>query len=151
MEVWKKIDGYENYSISNLGNVRNDSNGKILKGFVMWKGYRCSDLNGKRLRISRLVGLAFIPNPYNYNQIDHIDRNKLNDNVNNLRWVSNRDNMINRNIQSNNTSGYKGITYEKNIKRWRARIAKIQIGMFDTKEEAYEARVKYCRDNNIIS
>ena len=65
MEQWKKIEGYENYSVSNMGRVRNDGTGKVLKPEVERDGYYRVTLypGKKKFKIHRLVSIAFIPNP----------------------------------------------------------------------------------------
>lgn len=105
-EIWKDILGYEGfYQVSNLGNVRrlvewrgNDyiSNYvpciKIMPPYVDDNGYMriCLSMRGiyKHYRIHQLVARAFIPNPNNYPQINHIDENKTNNCVSNLEWCT---------------------------------------------------------------
>jgi len=76
-------------------------------------------------------------------QIDHIDGNKQNNNPSNLRIATNQDNQRNVKIQRNNTSGFKGVTYEKNRNKWKASIydgtRKINLGRFKSPEEAHLA------------
>lgn len=94
--VWKEIIGYENkYLISNYGDVKsvNYNNTKIehnLTKSLSKKGYETVALynNGKRkyFKVHRLVAEAFIPNPTNKLQVNHIDENKQNNSVNNLEW-----------------------------------------------------------------
>lgn len=109
-EEWKDIKNYEGlYQVSNLGNVksleRNKSNGKglvkidekiLTQNITNW-GYCKVALykNGARkyYKVHRLVAEAFIPNPNNKEQINHIDGNKLNNNVNNLEWNTRIENM----------------------------------------------------------
>lgn len=71
---------------------------------------------------------------------DHIDRNKLNNQRNNLRICTQTENNQNNPKQKTNTSGYKGITWEKQRKKWIAQIRhknkRLKIGRFNTKEEA---------------
>lgn len=90
MEKWKHIKHYEEYQISNLGNIKR--NNKILKPFKNTKGYYQIDLfkKGKRERflIHRLVANAFIKNNNNYSIINHKDENILNNNIENLEWCT---------------------------------------------------------------
>lgn len=94
MIEWKKIfiDCVEtNYSVSNIGEVRNDKTGKIMKlGFH--QGYRTVGLtvNGKMTgkRVHRLVAFAFIPNPENKPYVNHINGDRGDNRVENLEWVT---------------------------------------------------------------
>ena len=91
-EIWKEITEYEGlYWVSNLGHVKNKYD-KILIPEIR-SGYYSVDLckNGKhkKHRIHRLVAEAFIPNPDNLPQVNHIDENKVNNNVDNLEWCDN--------------------------------------------------------------
>ena len=92
MEEFRKIEEFTNYSISNLGNVRNDSTGRILIPHLNTNGYMGLTLvkdKKKYLRyIHRLIAIAFIPNPENKKQVDHINGNKTDNVVENLRWVT---------------------------------------------------------------
>ena len=152
-ELFKSIDGYDNYSISNFGNVKNNKTNRILKHSNHRQGYKeihlCKNGNVKSFKVHRLVGMAFLENPDNKPMIDHIDENKSNNNVKNLRWATNQDNQFNLGISKNNTSGYKGISYNKKLNKYKARICINRIsqflGYFETAEEAskaYEAKAK---------
>lgn len=99
MEVWKDISGFENYQISNYGNVKSLNYGrtgksKLLKPTVSGKGYLQVRLykSGKltALMVHRLVAMEFIPNSNNWKQINHKDENKFNNNANNLEWCDNQ-------------------------------------------------------------
>lgn len=97
MEIWKQIQGFENYEVSNRGNIRNVTTGKILKPEITHKGYFRISLstNGVKIkkRVHRLVAEAFIENPYNKPQINHKDGNKINNDISNLEWCNNSENM----------------------------------------------------------
>ena len=88
--MWKQIKDY-NYEVSEEGQVRNIKTEKILKPSCNTDGYHQYSLryNGKQYssRAHRLIAEAFIPNPLNKKEIDHIDRNKTNNNICNLRWA----------------------------------------------------------------
>lgn len=98
-EVWKDIDGYENYKVSSFGNVKNSKTGRILKPYNRG-GYYCVGLckNSKLLtfNIHRLVAKTFIPNLENKQQVNHKDKNSLNNKLDNLEWCSNKENCIHR-------------------------------------------------------
>ena len=96
MIEWRKVKDF-NYSVSNKGEVRNDKTGRILKKTVSTSGYLFVQLFDKKTYmkyIHRLVGEAFIPNPDFLPQIDHIDGDKKNNEVSNLRWVSVSENRL---------------------------------------------------------
>ena len=97
-EVWKDIEGYEGrYQVSNLGNVKSLNYGG--HGYAKNLVPKCNNsgrlwvelfADGKKkcALIHRLVGVAFIPNPNNYPQINHIDENPKNNQANNLEWCT---------------------------------------------------------------
>ena len=111
-EEWKKIEGFPNYSVSNTGRVRNDRKDKILKPKISGKYrnyYRVGLGCGKPVKIvnrsiHRLVASAFIPNPDNKPQVNHINGDTFNNTVNNLEWVTESENtthayrVLNRNM-----------------------------------------------------
>ena len=152
-EVFLPICGYENHFVSNFGNIKNSKTNRILKLRNDKKGYKLINLskNGKlkTFYIHRLVGKAFLENPDNKSIIDHIDNNPSNNNVKNLRWATPKDNSCNRDKTKTNTSGFKGVTYHKPLKKYKAAIninGKLKyLGVFETAEEAskaYEEKAK---------
>ena len=88
-EMWKQIN--EDYSISNYGNVK--SKNGLLKCVKHTTGYLYATINKKQCLVHRLVAKMFIPNPDNLPQINHIDGNKLNNQVSNLEWCDAKQNM----------------------------------------------------------
>lgn len=133
IELWKDCKGYEGYyQVSNLGRVR--SLGKIMpgprggwfkKGRVLKQGYSMYNrvgpgkhayrmcvfsMNGtcKTLKVHRLVALAFVPNPHNLPEVNHIDLDPNNNNATNLEWTDRRGNIrhsFSKNTKRNNSVG----------------------------------------------
>lgn len=91
--IWKKLPIDTRYLVSNTGLIKG-LNGKLLKQATDKKGYKFVTLNNNykqfHLSIHRAVALCFIPNPNNYTQVNHIDKNKANNHVNNLEWCNNK-------------------------------------------------------------
>lgn len=91
-EVWKKNPTYENYDVSNFGEIRNSKTGRLRKTSISCKGYEMVILfkNGKRKNCSvhRLVAETFIPNPNNLPEVNHKDEIKTNNFVDNLEWCT---------------------------------------------------------------
>ena len=96
MELYKKIAGKPNYSVSNTGKVRNDKTGRILKAYQKRTGYNQVMLGRKTIPvyIHRIVAEAFIPNPYKKPQVNHINGDKTDNRVENLEWVTARENTL---------------------------------------------------------
>lgn len=100
-EVWKNIEGFPNYKISNLGNIKSFTRKKFGNNLVpqpMRKGYLQVLLykDGKPYprKVHRLVAIAFIPNDNNLPQVNHIDGDKTNNCIDNLEWCDNSYNQI---------------------------------------------------------
>ena len=105
-EIWKDIQGYEGlYQVSNLGNVRslvfknkNSCFPRIKNIKIQTSGkynhiILRKDNKPKNYLIHRLVANAFIPNPNNYKEVNHIDENTRNNNANNLEWCNHKYNI----------------------------------------------------------
>jgi hypothetical protein len=108
MEEWRVIQDFPNYSISKLGNVKNNKTNKILKPTLKGGYYNISLVNETRKKtfnIHRLVACAFIPNSENKSDVNHEDKNKLNNNVYNLTWMTRKENNQHKSI---------GLVYKSN-------------------------------------
>lgn len=120
LEVWKDIQDYSNYQVSNYGNVKSKERitnvgiknqkqcvrkERLLKQQKDHKGYmyvRLYNENGfKSIKVHKLVANAFLENKYNKPTIDHIDRNKENNNADNLRYADYKEQLDNRKIDMN--------------------------------------------------
>jgi hypothetical protein len=153
-EEYRAILGFENYEISNFGNIRNIPTRKILKQSLDSNGYHIVSLynNGKgnAKRVHRLIANAFIPNDDKKAYVDHIDGNKTNNALTNLRWATHSENEMNKALSVINTSGIKGVYWNKEKKKWRAQIkinGKTQhIGYFCNLEDAKMARYQRARE-----
>lgn len=97
-EYWKDIEGFPNYRVSNLGNVWSKKNNIILKSHKTNRGYLTVgfwlDGKKKRLSIHRLVAQAFLTNPRNLPEVNHINGCKTDNNLSNLEWASGRKNVL---------------------------------------------------------
>jgi hypothetical protein len=124
--MWKSIDGFEDrYEVDENGDIRNVKTLRILTKKIDRDGYYQIGLRKKSDRkkywfsIHRLLGIVFLDKPIGWEelQIDHIDRNKLNNSLTNLRWVTKQDNINNRKDicwKTNTTTGELYITKYKN-------------------------------------
>ena len=153
-EEFRVIKGFENYSVSNFGNVKNNQNGKIMKLSCDGNGYYKLNLynNGltKTKYVHRLVGESFLDNCKNKNCIDHIDNNPKNNSISNLRYATLQENQFNQKLSKANTSGFKGVRWNNRYKVWMARIKfnkkEIHLGSFQTKDDAIKARFKKAQE-----
>jgi hypothetical protein len=162
MEIWKDIEGYEGYyQVSNNGKVKSlnrtvirPSYGgcklsvkeKILKDAYA-SGYRnvvlCKNEKQTNRRVHILMAKAFLPNPYNLSDVNHINGIKNDNRLENLEWVSHRENCTHACPKRKKTSKYIGVYYNKGSKLYISRIQieskRIYIGKYNTEELAHKA------------
>jgi hypothetical protein len=168
-EIWLPIEGYEGYyEVSNLGRVKSlsrsvENSNRIIKekfnSFHLKRdGYHSVLLSKNKVKktisLHRIVANTFLKNPESKKIVNHIDGNKLNNCVNNLEWVSSRENSCHY-YMNNNNGTLIGVHYRKDRNKYCAHIhvnkRKVWIGQYDTKEDAYIARLNYEKSNNILN
>ena len=148
---WRDIDGTKGYySINREGLVLNNRTGKILKPVIDYKNYSVVELHVDGIRtakkLHRLLASAFIPNPNNLPVIDHLDRNRQNNSLDNLRWATIEENGKNRTLKG--TIDYLKVERKNGTisERWRARYRKNykhhSLGTYKTEKEARD-RLNY--------
>lgn len=142
-----------------IGMIRNIKGRKLTPtiGFNGYYRYVLIDTNNNRKypTLHRLLAIHYIPNPNNYKFVDHINRDRLDNRLENLRWVSQTENNNNTNVPSTNKSGHKNIYYmaseshKDRKKRWVFRRGGDYPIMkyFLTKEEAIDFKEKFCKEN----
>lgn len=146
MELWKEISNTNGkYYISSWGNVMSKhfkkkfNNGQecILQPSIAKNGYEVVNIGrGNTQLVHRLVADAFLPNPDNFDSVDHIDRNKTNNDVSNLRWASRTTQTLNTNKNPTNIIQH-GDGYRVRIVRKHENIL---YKTYPTLEEAIRAR-----------
>jgi hypothetical protein len=143
---YRKIKGYENYEVSENGDVRNIKTGRIMKPYLQQGYYRVSLIKSKNVKkseaIHRLVAIAFIPNKDNKPIIDHINQNKSDNNKSNLRWSTYKENannvdLIKRRQKTDRIKFKIGLLFCENIKKWIVKTKNKKVE-FDDVSNAFE-------------
>ncbi len=136
-EEYKPIPQLDGFEISNHGRIR--SNGFEVYVCTDKKGYRLIKVCENYYFIHRMVAELFVPNPDRCNVVDHIDNDRGNNVVSNLRWVTTLKNNLNKTPQRNST-GVKGVTYDSKKEKYRVRVSiqnkDIQVGYYSDLETA---------------
>lgn len=165
-EIWIDVLGYDGiYEVSNLGNVKSlnyNHTGKakflsLCKDSVGYLTVRLYiNAKGKTYKVHKLVAQAFLNHtPCGYNiVVNHKDFNKLNNRVDNLEVVTQRENSNLKHLKSK--SNYVGVTWQESCKRWQARITintkRIYLGVFKNEYDAhmaYQNKLKEVHHANI--
>jgi hypothetical protein len=121
-----EINDFPNYLIYKDGKVWSKKSNKFLKPQKERGYFRVGLYNGGKKqifkKIHRLVAIHYIPNFENKKEVDHIDRDKTNNRIENLRWATRQEQNENRGIMKNNKSGHKYIGWNNHSKRWVVRF-----------------------------
>lgn len=155
-EIWKPLVNYENiYAISNFGNIkslRRESNGhnlkfineRILKLTIDSRGYNCVCLyknkQKKTFRVHQLMAISFLNHKRCKHRlvIDHINFNRLDNRIENLKIITNRENTNRKHIKS--SSKYTGVSFDKSRNKWISSIyingKNKNLGRFNNEEDA---------------
>lgn len=126
VENWKAVSGCSKFEVSDFGRVRRTNGGKILVGGDH-NGYRrfCIDKDSGEsvtILVHRVVFESHVRGLEEGEVIDHIDGNRMNNTLSNLRVCCNESNQYNRGSAKQATSTYKGVSYCKVKNKWRAQI-----------------------------
>ena len=115
MTVWIPVSGYEGlYSINENGHVYGHKRNKLIKPYINQSGYKKCALSKnsivKHVSVHRILAATFLENAENKPQVNHMDGNKLNNNLSNLEWVTGSEN-----IQHAFATGLSGMTEEQRL------------------------------------
>ncbi len=96
IEEWRRIEAHPDYAVSSLGRIKSfkRSSEGILRKVALSAGYYSLTLDGHyTCTVHRLVAVTFIPNPDNKSTVNHKDKNRLNNYIDNLEWMNVRENI----------------------------------------------------------
>lgn len=148
-----QIENYENYLVFEDGFIMNSKTGKQIIPWSITGGYKqvqlCKSGADKNFLVSRLVALAYIPNPENKPEVNHINRIRTDNRVENLEWNTRLENQQNMGVRKDNTSGEKNIRKEGNSYRFKKTVNKKTYSKsFKTLEEAVIFRDNFLSNLN---
>lgn len=131
------------HSAAHRASLWNSRYSGTVAGKIDDRGYRIICISSRMYRAHRLAWL-WMAGDWPTAEIDHVNLDKDDNCWSNLREATHSQNMINRRLHRNNTSGCKGVHWHKRDKKWSAQISKdkrrINLGYFETREDAQSAR-----------
>jgi hypothetical protein len=145
-EQWKLINGETEYMVSDMGNVMSLKHGKmkLLKPQDLNNGYKYVRLSaGKNSKIHKLVLNTFMNNDDKKYCVDHINGNRSDNRLINLRYATSSENRFNSRTSTKNTSQYTGVCFDIAHNKWKAYITvngKNHHKLFKEKEDAVKHR-----------
>ena len=158
-EIWKYVTGYdEDYECSNLGNVRSQKfyRNKNLTLCTNKNGYSFCLLYNEGFRklwkVHQLIAITFLLHDIKSKTlvIDHIDNNKLNNRLDNLQLITQRQNLSK---DKKGLSKYTGVSWSKSSKKWKAQIRvnykDIYLGLFDNELDSSKSYQEYLIKNSL--
>jgi hypothetical protein len=145
VEHWMAVNNFPSYAVSSFGRVRN-ARGHMLSPALV-HGYPQVGLYHEckktSLKVHRLVAMTFFPTSDLTLEVDHRDRDRRNNMVTNLRWVSHSTNSFNRGKFTGSSSRFRGVSWQKQTSKWRVFIQldgeKKYIGLFANELDAARA------------
>jgi hypothetical protein len=114
-----EIQGFPDYLIYNDGRVWSNKRNRFLEGHHNKDNYHCYNFNKKEYRAHRLVAHHYIANPEHKLTVDHINRIRWDNRVDNLRWATIKEQGNNKNNYKNNKSGHRGVCKIGNYWRYK--------------------------------
>ena len=160
-EIWKDIEGYPDYQVSNLGRVKSlrFNKERIMKSNINPCGYYYVVLPiqknvFKTISVHRLVAIAFLGKSKLY--VNHISGNKLDNRIENLEFVNQRENIShNKSTKKNKTSKFIGVSFDKKNNKWMSVIQlngkSKNLGRFENELDAHNAYLKELEENGITN
>lgn len=165
-EVWRKIEGFDRYEMSNLCRIRDLEKNRFLKMTLKSDGYLCvclANSDGKHILFlaHRLLAMCFIENDNRLLkiQVNHINGIRHDNRLENLEWVTPRENLSHGKLRiKNKSSKYIGVRLKKGVslvKQWEAKIRikgkTTYLGYYLTEYEAHLAYQKALKDHDLIN